>query len=314
MHTKGIYSMDNILVFQQRPGIGDMCLFLSSIHEIAKNNKDKNLILLTKERTRSKNFLQDDKLINKIIYIEEIFNKKYFNFFKLFIFIKKLNPKKIFIFHYDLKLFLLFKILGVKKIYTYGFFKKKDNISKKAIQTTCQWLNIEKYNTNSKITYNGASELNNKILIGIASSGPTKRWGTDNFINLIKKIDPQNSYNIIILAGKNDEEMSKKIINELSKKNIISTHQLSIYDTLKYIKNAILYVGSDTGFMHLSSALGVKTFGLFGDTPTNYADYSDLITPIIPEGFDYITHDSLAMKHIKPDYVYLKIKNYLKLQ
>lgn len=303
--------MNNIIIFQNRPGIGDMCLFLSSIHEIAKNNQNKNLILITKERTRSKNFLKNDQLINNIIYLEDIFAYGFFKFFKIFLFLKKQMPEKVFVFHYDIKLFLICKILGIKKVFTYGFFKKKDNISKKAIETTCKWLKINKFNTTSKIFYNGPLELNNKILIGIASSGPTKRWSGENFVKLIKKIKAKNNYNFVILAGKNDESFSKKIIYELNQDNIISTHNLKLYETFKYIKNAILYVGSDTGFMHISAGLNVRTFGLFGDTPINYSEYSDLITPIMPEGFKNITHDSLAMDKIKPDYVYSKIEEYL---
>ena len=46
---------DKNLIVQLRPGIGDMCVFLSSIHEIIKK-ENKNFVLLTKKRTRAKNF------------------------------------------------------------------------------------------------------------------------------------------------------------------------------------------------------------------------------------------------------------------
>ena len=45
--------MKQILILQTRPGIGDLCIFLSSIHEIAKKNLDKEIILVTKKRTRA---------------------------------------------------------------------------------------------------------------------------------------------------------------------------------------------------------------------------------------------------------------------
>ena len=63
--------------------------------------------------------------------------------------------------------------------------------------------------------------------------------------------------------------------------------------------------------MHLSSALNVRTYGLFGDTPTNYSEYSNLIKPIIPKGYNSITHGSNAMKKIKPEDVFITIKNNL---
>ena len=68
---------------------------------------------------------------------------------------------------------------------------------------------------------------------------------------------------------------------------------------------------TDSAFMHLSSALNVRTYGLFGDTPTNYSEYSNLIKPIIPKGYNSITHGSNAMKKIKPEDVFITIKNNL---
>ena len=71
--------MNNIIIFQTRPGIGDIVLFLSGIHQIAKKNKKFNIYLITKERTRAKDLLKDDKFIKKIIYIKKSHNNKKIN-------------------------------------------------------------------------------------------------------------------------------------------------------------------------------------------------------------------------------------------
>ena len=72
-----------------------------------------------------------------------------------------------------------------------------------------------------------------------------------------------------------------------------------------------MYVGTDSAFMHLSAGLGVKSFGLFGDTPTNYSEYSNLIEPIIPEGYTNIGHDSKAMNDITIEKVCNKVENFI---
>ena len=44
---------------------------------------------------------------------------------------------------------------------------------------------------------------------------------------------------------------------------------------LPIIKNCNLYIGNDTGFMHISSALNLKTVALFMDSPVQaYGKYS----------------------------------------
>ena len=63
--------MKKILVIQTRVGIGDLCVFLPCIHQIAKKNKDFELHLLTKKRSSAKDFLKYDKHVKKIFYLPE---------------------------------------------------------------------------------------------------------------------------------------------------------------------------------------------------------------------------------------------------
>ena len=84
---------DKNLIVQLRPGIGDMCVFLSSIHEIIKK-ENKNFVLLTKKRTRAKNFLQEDNFIKEVIYIEDLKKDKVFGNIKILNFLKKINLLK----------------------------------------------------------------------------------------------------------------------------------------------------------------------------------------------------------------------------
>ena len=75
------------------------------------------------------------------------------------------------------------------------------------------------------------------------------------------------------------------------------------------LSQSTLYIGNDTGFMHLSASLGLKSYGLFGDTPPDYASYNKKIIPILPESENYITHGSMMMNKIKDDYVFKQIKS-----
>ena len=51
--------------------------------------------------------------------------------------------------------------------------------------------------------------------------------------------------------------------------------KLSISNILPIIKNCNLYIGNDTSFMHISASLGVKSIGIFMDSPAySYSSYS----------------------------------------
>jgi heptosyltransferase-2 len=48
----------------------------------------------------------------------------------------------------------------------------------------------------------------------------------------------------------------------------------------------------------LSSALGIKTITLMADTPLVYGDYSSNMFPIIPDGENTVTHNTLGKERI----------------
>ena len=67
------------------------------------------------------------------------------------------------------------------------------------------------------------------------------------------------------------------------------------------IKNCNLYIGNDTGWLHISSALDVKCIALFMDSPVQaYGKYSNNIHVIVPEGEteESTTHDTLGANKI----------------
>ena len=70
------------------------------------------------------------------------------------------------------------------------------------------------------------------------------------------------------------------------------------------IKNCSLYIGNDTGWLHISSGLGVKCVALFMDSPVQaYGKYSKNINIIVPEGEteETTTHDTLGANRISFD-------------
>jgi heptosyltransferase-2 len=309
--------MDKGLIIQTRPGVGDLCMFLPYIQQIKEHNKDFVFTLVTKKRTAAKQILKYEQSVNQIFYLEDetiaITKSKINNFFKLLNFIKKNNFSKIYIMHFSIFWFLLAKISGIKNIYKYGILKKNVDIYLNALEQNKRWLQNPNLSSQTKIVYpqnNGKN--NNQIIIGIGSSGPTKKWPTENYIQLIKKINDKNIK--FYLAGGNNEienQIANKIINEIKENRIESLCSLSIEEIMPIINSSKLYVGNDTGFMHLSAGLNIPAIGLFGDTPLSYANYNKNILPIIPENFKTVGHGSMAMNQITIGQVLNEVKKFI---
>jgi heptosyltransferase-2 len=309
--------MNKGLIIQTRPGVGDLCMFLPYIQQIKKHNKYFAFTLVTKKRTAAKQILKYDQLINQIVYLEDetiaTTKSKINNFFKLLNFIKKNNFSKIYIMHFSIFWFLLAKISGIKNIYKYGILKKNVDIYLNALEQNKRWLQDPNLSSQTKIVYpQNNSKNNNQIIIGIGSSGPTKKWPTENYIELIKKINDKNIK--FYLAGGNNEienQIANKIINEIKENRIESLCSLSIEEIMPIINSSKLYIGNDTGFMHLSAGLNIPAIGLFGDTPLSYAKYNKNILPIIPENFKTVGHGSMAMNQITIGQVLNEVKKFI---
>ena len=285
-----------IAIIQTRPGIGDLCVFLPFIHFISKFYKTK-IILITKKRTLAKDILKADPHIDKILYIDK--NQTFSNL-NLIKFLKKKKLEKIFIFHFGFKYWLISKLSGLKKIYFYGFLKKNVSITGFVQKKMKDWLRLENIKYKCKIYYsNKIIKKTNKIVIGIGGSGQNKKWNISNYIKFIEMLSKKKTkYNFVIAGGKKEVQDFNEIKKKLPKCNLINLCNLSIEKCLYFLEGSKFYVGNDTGFMHLCGSLGIKSFGIFGDTPSDYCNYNDNLVPILPTGYKETKQGDRALNKI----------------
>ena len=310
-----------VLVIQPKIGMGDMVIYLPYIHAIAKKYNS-SVSILVKENSRAKELLIDDKKISEVIILDRTKTNTGSHdgikgFFKLVKELKKKKFDKVFIFNSSLRYYLISKLADIKKISQYPLFKKKDNIVTSAkiftenelgtIVSTQAELQLDKLKvTNIKRQF---SKDMKHICLGISASGPTKRWSIKNYINLCEKIDKQIPSKFYIAAGKNDKELINEIFKSKIKNKCISFDNLKINETMPIIKNCDLYIGNDTGWLHISSALNIKCLALFMDSPVQaYGKYSKNIETILPEGEteETTTHDTLGAEKISFEKVFNK--------
>jgi heptosyltransferase-2 len=308
-----------VLVIQPKIGMGDMVIYLPYIHAISKKYKTA-VSILVKENSRAKQLLAEDKHIKEILILDRTKNNSgthdgFLGFFKLSRDLKLKEFDKVFIFNSSLRYLLISKIAGIKNISQYPLFRKKDNIVTSAkIFTENELGDIVSTQPELKISDNKVNEVKQKfskefkhICLGISASGPTKRWNIKNFIKLCSNINARTPSKFYLAAGNNDKDLIDQFLNSELSNNCISFKDLKINETLPIIKNCNLYIGNDTGWLHISSALGVKCLALFMDSPVQaYGKYSKNIEVIVPEGEteETTTHDTLGADKISFEKVF----------
>jgi heptosyltransferase II len=309
-----------VLVIQQRMGIGDMIIFLPYIHAISKKFQSK-VSLLVKKNSKAKELCADDIHIGEIINLE--IDKNNFGkhaglkgFFRL---LKEIKEKKfdiIFIFNSSVRYLLLAKLAGIKSINQYPLFLKKNNIVltakrliEKSIQENISTQPVLFLNKNKIQDARNKYKFDNNfkhICIGFSASGPTKRWSIENYIKLAENINKKKPCKFYLAGGQYDQELFKKFLNSSISNSCVVFKNLSIFETLPIIKNCDIYIGNDTGWLHIASALDKKCVALFMDSPVQaYGKYSENISVIVPEGEteETTTHNTLGKEKISFDKV-----------
>jgi len=316
-----------ILAIQNRMGIGDTIIFLPFIKAISKHYNTP-VSILVKKTSKAEEFLYETDYIDQILNLErDNKNGHHDGIIGSVNLIKELSKHKfdvVFIFNSSLRYNIISRISGIKKIYQYPLFKKKNqnlitaakNLIKKELSLNVE-ENPEIYVSKNLIKQAAITfEINKKqtnILLGIGGSGPTKRIPAKTFLKVIEEILKIKDCKFFLATGKSLEEQNilSELINSDFEDKLISLDNLSIKETLPIIKNCDVSICNDTSFSHLSSALGIETITLMADTPLIYGSYSSKMHPIIPDGVETVSHNTLGKDKINPNKILDKLKNIL---
>ena len=314
----------NILVVQNRMGIGDLIIFMPFIEAISKKYKVP-ITCLVKKNSKANEIFKDNKFIKEFIFLERGDGKGnhegIFGSFKLILKLRNYNFDKIFIFNSSVRFYLISKIAGIPEVFHYPLFKKnKQHIILAAQKFLKDKINIE---VESKPVINISDDkvklFKDKfkiddekinILLGIGGSGPTKRVPAKIFIETMRLIRNNYDCRFYLATGKNfeEQEILNELLNSSLKEKCIPLDNLMISDILPIIKNCKVSICNDSSFSHLSAALGLPTIVLMADTPLVYGSYSPKMYPIIPDGEKNVTHNTLGKDKINPEKIFSKLK------
>lgn len=146
------------------------------------------------------------------------------------------------------------------------------------------------------------------INIGSADRWESKFWGVEKIKNLIRKIS--SKYRVIILAGPNEVEKQKKLIDDLKNEGIFlitNNPNNSLNEFAAVVNLCGVVVCGDTMILHLASTLNKKTIALFFSTsPWEVEDYGvvkKIISPLLKDYFyinSYIPElaDSISVEQV----------------
>ncbi len=102
-----------------------------------------------------------------------------------------------------------------------------------------------------------------------AEYGPSKRWPTEHFAALAKRLITQNSNNQIILLGsKSDHSLAQEITSQTKQASNIHNWcgNTSLDEAIALIGMSKAVVSNDSGLMHIAAALQIPQVAIFGSS------------------------------------------------
>ena len=120
-----------------------------------------------------------------------------------------------------------------------------------------------------------SKDFKNFVAIAPGANWEPKQWPKEYFVELIKKLIKNKIFyysKFILIGSFNERSIGKYIANHFEKNimtNLIGIP--SLIEICSVLKKCNLFIGNDSGLMHLSASLDIPTIGLFG--PSDIEQY-----------------------------------------
>ncbi len=108
-----------------------------------------------------------------------------------------------------------------------------------------------------------------QFLVGFspgAAYGSAKRWPADSFAQIAKKAIKSWNAKILLFGSKKETDICRQIQQKVGKDVIDLCGKLELGTAMGVIRRCDMFLSNDSGLMHVASALGIPTIGIFGST------------------------------------------------
>ncbi|MBV9859528.1 MAG: glycosyltransferase family 9 protein [Alphaproteobacteria bacterium] len=146
------------------------------------------------------------------------------------------------------------------------------------------------------------------LAIGPAANWRGKQWRAECFAELGRRLTAPGGVlpgaRVAVLAAAHERPQAAPLLRALPEAQRIDLiGRLDLLTAAAVLRRCAMFVGNDTGLMHIAAAAGTPTLGLFGPSPVEkYAPWGEYTAvahtaeppaALFPPGFDHRTTDTL---------------------
>ena len=264
--------MKNILMVSSNR-LGDSILS-SGLHKYFKRKEENTRVTLVCGETPSELFKHCNNIDELIVLKKKRFALHWFIlwpkiFFKKWEIIIDLRGTIISFFLFS-KLILKYKNKRKSKNHKVEDITK--DITGRILPPSISLQNNQKFKGDNLTKLKKLSKKNNFIMIAPTANWSGKIWPSERFLNLISILKEKKSYKntiFIIVGPKNEKHLIKKLLDSDKKYLFDLFGKCPLIEIFYIMKLCRLFIGNDSGLMHMASLAEIKTIGLFGPSDKN---------------------------------------------
>jgi len=119
---------------------------------------------------------------------------------------------------------------------------------------------------------------NFKIIAAIhpGSPVPLKHWSYSKYSELADILIEGRNFQVIFLGTEDEKAIIEEIQSKMRHDSLSLAGKTDLQELGAILQNCVLFIGNDSGPMHIASAVGTKTIGLFGPgNPKRFGPYGE---------------------------------------
>jgi ADP-heptose:LPS heptosyltransferase len=200
-----------------------------------------------------------------------------------------------------------------------------DALRKLNIPITSKKLNISVTVVHDELanSFINKIKIDSKNIIGISLTGnwEAKKYKTQDYIELVEKINQLYDVNYILIWGSMQEKKECEKIKEKFKDNSFVIPDSPLRYLGAIIKKCDLLIGNDSGPMHIAVAQGIPVLGIYGPTnPALQGPFGDNNLTVVNHKVDCLYCNllncqigNICMTELSKDYIIEKLKELIRI-
>jgi heptosyltransferase-2 len=113
----------------------------------------------------------------------------------------------------------------------------------------------------------GARRDTKRIALGAgASFGAARCWPAERFAEAANRLAAQSDADVVLLGTAGEAGVTRAIALKLQRPPVDLTGQTTIAELPGVLSRCHLFIGNDSGLMHVAAAVGIPVVGIFGPT------------------------------------------------